>query len=64
MAWTPVPKPTETSIISAMGSAEPFGLLIAITSVTGASTTSIISGWTDVDKPTSSTWTAIAKPIT
>jgi hypothetical protein len=63
-AWTPVPKPTESSVISTQGSAEPFGLLIAITSVTGAATASVITGWTDIAKPTSSVWVAVAKPTT
>lgn len=63
MAWNFVPKPTESSIISSGGNAEPWGLLIAITSVTGGTVTSIVSGWTEVSKPTGSVWTNVVKPI-
>ena len=62
--WTRIAKPTESSIVSGGGDAEPWGMLIAITSVTGGTTTSIVTGWTDVAKPTSSVWTAVAKPTT
>lgn len=62
MTWTKVAKPTESSIISLQGSAEPIGLLIAITSITGAATSSVTTGWTDVSKPTSSVWTLVGKP--
>lgn len=63
-AWTNVPKPTESSVLTGTVDAQPFGLLIAITSVVGLQQTSITTGWTDVSKPTSSTWTLIAKPTT
>lgn len=62
MSWTFVPKPVESSVISSNGEAEPWGLLLAITSVTGGQTTSVVSGWTDVSKPTSSVWTLVSKP--
>lgn len=63
-AWTPVPKPTESSILVLSLDAEPFGLLMAITSVLGANSSSVITGWTDVPKPVSSIWSVIAKPTT
>lgn len=64
MTWTLVPKPVESSVVVISTDAQPFGLLIAITSVFSSNTTSVTSGWTDVAKPTSSTWTIIAKPTT
>lgn len=62
MAWIPVPKPTETSIIALSGDAQPFGLLIAITSVTSGPVASIVSGWTGIAKPATASWVAVAKP--
>lgn len=61
--WTRVSKPTESSIIATQMSAQPFGLLMAITSVLSTTSTSVISGWTDISKPTVSSWTSVAKPI-
>lgn len=61
MAWTKIPKPAESTALTG-GDAEPFGFLLAITSITSGVTTSVISGWGDIDKPTSSVWTFIAKP--
>ena len=68
MAWTNVPKPVESSVlVVTLGTeGEPFGLLVAITSImTSTSSTSITSGWTNIAKPVSSVgaWTNIAKPI-
>lgn len=62
MAWTNVTKPTESSVVTSIGDAQPFGLLIAITSVTGGIVTSVTTGWTDIEKPTSSIWTLVSKP--
>lgn len=61
-AWTNVPKPTESSVTSSQTDAEPIGMLIAITSLVGSSSTLTTPGWTDVDKPTSSVWTMVVKP--
>ena len=63
MAWTNVPKPVESSVIVLGTFGEPFGLLIAITSVM-TSSTSITSGWTNIGKPISSVgaWTNLSKP--
>lgn len=63
MAWTNVPKPIESSIVSGNPDAEPWGLLLAITSVHANASTSVITGWSDVAKPTSSIWTLVSKPI-
>lgn len=73
--WTGVAKPAESSVVTSVfvqpNAAQPFGLLMALTSIisTGAPTssvtgTSVTSGWTDIAKPTSSVWTLIAKPTT
>lgn len=62
--WTNVPKPTETSVITVSGQAEPWGVLVAITSVTGAGSTSVTSGWTDIPKSTNSVWISVSKPTT
>ena len=59
-AWTQVPKPTESSVVTLSGGGEPIGLLMALTYTTTGS--SVVSGWTDVAKPVSSTWTAVVKP--
>jgi len=64
MTWTKVPKPAETSVVSGNPDAEPWGLLMAITSVHSNAVSSITTGWTDVSKPTSSTWSLVAKPTT
>ena len=63
MAWTNVPKPVESSVAILGTFGEPFGLLMAITSVM-TTTTSITSGWTNIAKPISSVgaWTNLAKP--
>ena len=63
MGWTNVAKPVESSVMVLGTLAEPFGLLMAITSIM-TSTTSITSGWTNITKPISSVgaWTNIAKP--
>lgn len=63
-AWTPVPKPTETSVMSFTNDAQPWGLLLAITSVVTGGSASVTSGWTDIQKPTSSVWVQVAKPTT
>lgn len=74
MTWTKVSKPSESSVAtSTVGGSvllgEPIGILVAITSVTTSSVTStsitgasVTTGWTDVAKATSSTWTVVAKP--
>lgn len=59
-AWTSVPKPTETSILTVSGGGEPIGLLMALTYSTSGS--SVITGWTDIAKPVSSLWSLVAKP--
>lgn len=61
MAWTSVPKPAETLIISPGGDVEPFGLLIAITSVM-STVTSVSTGWGNVVKPATASWAAVSKP--
>lgn len=61
--WTRVPKPTESSILVSSQDAQPFGLLIAITSVLQGDTVSVLTGWTEVPKPTSSVWTFVQKPL-
>lgn len=60
--WSAVPKPTESSVMNAVGDAEPWGMLLAITSVHSDPSPSIISGWTDIAKPASSLWTLVTKP--
>lgn len=60
--WTAIPKPTESSILVSVTDAQPFGLLIAITSVMTLTTSSVTTGWTGISKPTSSVWTFVAKP--
>ena len=60
--WTRIAKPIESSVVSSGGDAIPWGLLLAITSVTGGQAASVVSGWTDISKPTSSIWTSISKP--
>ena len=71
--WTLVAKPTETSVTTSVivqaTAAQPFGLLMAVTSVTasGIPTTSVtgssvITGWGPVPKPTTYGWTSISKP--
>lgn len=75
-AWTPIPKPTESSVTStSMSGGDPIGLLLALTQTTFTSSSSVITGWTGTAKPTvaswisvapptSSVWTAVAKPTT
>lgn len=60
--WTGVAKPSESSVFVQSFDAEPFGLLIAITSVMTADSSSVTTGWTSILKPTSSVWTLVAKP--
>ena len=61
-AWTNVPKPTESSVVVIATDAQPWGFLLAITSVVSADSSSVTTGWTDITKPTSSTWTLVTKP--
>lgn len=62
--WSVVAKPTESSITTqAFTGGEPIGLLLALTKTTFVSTTSIISGWGDVQKPTIPNWNKVAKPV-
>jgi len=74
MAWNLVPKPSESSVATSVlvqnVAAQPFGILMAITSVvaSGAPSASVVgssitSGWGEVAKPTSSVWTFVSKPI-
>lgn len=71
--WTRVPKPSESSVTSSVTvltqSAQPFGLMLSITSLlasgiptTSVTGSSIVTGWTGITKPTSSTWTYVIKP--
>ena len=60
--WTLVPKPTETVVVGTNADAEPWGMLLAITSVRGHPASSVITGWGEVPKPTSSVWSIVAKP--
>ena len=59
--WTNVPKPVESSVIVLGTLGEPFGLLMAITSIM-TSSSSITTGCTNISKPTGSGWTNVAKP--
>lgn len=59
MAWTSVGKPSESSIVTVSGG-EPIGMLMALTYT--VMTSSVLTGWTDISKPTSSTWSAVSKP--
>ena len=63
MGWTNVPKPAESSIVVLGTLAEPFGLLVALTSIFSSST-SVTTGWTGITKPVSSVgaWTNTSKP--
>lgn len=64
MVWINIPKPTESSIATVGGGGgEPIGLLLALT-YAGVSSSSIITGWTEIPKPTVSSWVSIAKPLT
>ena len=72
MPWTNVLKPSETSVVTSVETlalaVQPFGLLIAITSTMGATTSvtgaSILTGWTGITKPVTSVgaWTTVIKP--
>lgn len=63
MPWNNVPKPTESSITSTVfGDGTPIGLLIALTQAQTTIVSSIITGWGDVPKATSSIWTLVSKP--
>ena len=73
MPWVNVLKPSETSVATSVETlalaVQPFGLLIAITSTIGTTTSvtgaSILTGWTNLTKPVSSVgaWTNISAPI-
>lgn len=61
--WTRVQKPSESSVLTQITDAEPWGFLLAITSIhSDTSSVSVLSGWGNVDKPTSSIWTLVSKP--
>lgn len=60
--WTRIQKPTESSVTTTTFDAQPWGMLIAITSIVGIDSSSVTSGWNNVSKPTSSVWTLVAKP--
>lgn len=65
MTWTLVAKPTESSVTSnTLSGGEPIGLLMALTQTIVTGGTSVITGWTGVQKPTSSVWTVVPKPTT
>lgn len=61
MAWINVGKPSESSVISFSGG-EPIGLLLALTKTIVGS--SVLTGWTDITKPTLQDWTTVVKPTT
>lgn len=61
MAWIPILKPAETSVLSMIEDAAPFGLLIAITQPVMSS--SLTSGWGDVANPTIASWIGVSKPL-
>jgi hypothetical protein len=70
--WTNVSKPSESSVATSVTTlaiaVQPFGLLIAITSIMGNTTSvtgaSVLTGWTSISKPTASVgaWTSVTKP--
>lgn len=60
-AWTPIPKPNESSTLGFSGG-EPIGMLLALTKSVIVS--SVITGWTDISKPSPASWISVAKPIT
>ena len=61
--WTGVTKPSESSVLQLGGNVgEPIGLLLALTYA--GTISSVTSGWGDIAKPTSSTWSLVAKPTT
>lgn len=61
--WTGIAKPSESSLVQFGGPAgQPIGLLLALTYAGQA--TSVLTGWTDIAKPTLSTWTSVPKPTT
>ena len=64
MAWTNILKPTESSVLVISTDAQPFGLLMAITSLLTADSSSITTGWTGIAKPAASVgaWTNTNKP--
>lgn len=65
VTWSPVLKPSESSITTfTYGQAEPIGMLLALTQSSSIASTSVISGWTDISKPSSSIWTKVSKPTT
>lgn len=65
-AWTNVPKPQESSVVSVTYTGgDPIGLLLALTYSTATSgAPSLITGWGDIQKPTVSSWVSVAKPTT
>ena len=73
MPWTNVLKPSESSVATSVAvgalAVQPFGLLIALTSIVGTATSvtgaSILTGWTTISKPTASVgaWTNVLKPV-
>jgi hypothetical protein len=61
--WTRTNKPSESSILILGGPAgQPIGLLLALTYA--EEVTSILTGWTDVIKPSTDDWTSVPKPTT
>ena len=61
MPWQDVPKPTgEGEVFILVGMAT--GLLIPLTYAVEHEI--ILDSWTEVDKPTSSVWSAVSKPTT
>lgn len=61
MTWIKVSKPVESSVTTLSGGGEPIGLLMSLTQTTSG--TSVVSGWTSIVKPTTSTYTFIQKPV-
>lgn len=65
MVWQNIPKPQESSVTSyTFTGGDPIGLLLALTYSQQTAATSVVSGWGDVDKPSVSSWTTVAKPTT
>lgn len=60
MPWTKIQKPSEASITGLSGG-EPIGMLMAITESVSTGS-SVVSGWGNITKPTSSVWTQVQKP--
>ena len=58
--WSAVPNPSESSVTTNTGGGDPIGLLLALTYTLQRS--SIVTGWTEISKPSTFNWTTIPKP--